>query len=301
MDTKKVIRSAFTVGFFIAASRIFGLIRDISLAAFFGTSMAMSAFVVAFTIPNLFRSLFGEGALSAAFIPVFTESLKKEGKEHTWRFAVNMYSILTVVLASLVIAGILIATALLFYFPGNERICLILRLLRILLPYMFFICMAAFFAAMLNSLHYFTVPAAAPVVLNLVLIATVLLICPHLNSEGNIRIIAVAWSVILAGVLQWLMQFPLLLRCGFRPGFSINWKDPRIRRVRQLIAIAIIGIGVTRLNVLCDRFIAVFLGPESPSYLYFAERLIYFPLGIFATALGTVILPAFPAMPHMRR
>ena len=292
MDKKKVIRSAGVVALFILISRVFGLIRDMTFAAFFGTTLAMSAFVVAFTIPNLFRALFGEGALSSAFVPVFTETREKHGDGLVWQFAIRMFSLLSVVLAGIVVVGILLATLFLFFFPDSIRVTLILMLLRVMLPYMFFICLSAFFSAMLNSLHYFILPAVTPVVLNLVLIATLFLVCPHLDEEGDVRIMAVAWSVVLAGVLQWLMPLPLLRRCGFRLGFSFDWHDPKVKRVWQLMGTAIIGVGVTRINVLFDRFIAVFIGQGSPSYLYFAERLIYFPLGIFATSLGTVLLPA---------
>ena len=274
-------------------SRTFGLIRDIAMAAFFGSSMAMDAFVVAFTIPNLFRNLFGEGALSSAFVPVFTETMEKQGRDTVWRFAANMMSLLSLVLAALVVAGILLTSGLLAVFPFSPRVAMILALLQIMLPYMFFICLAAFFSAMLNTLRHFAVPAAMPVILNLVLIAALFLICPHLDAEGRLRIVVVAWSVVLGGVAQCLLQLPLLFRYGFRLRLSFDWSDPRVRRVIQLMGIAVIGTGMTQISVLLDRFVAVFLGPGSASYLYYAERLIYLPLGLFATALGTVLLPTF--------
>ena len=291
MDKKKVIRSAGVVGFFVLISRCFGLIRDMTMASFFGSSLAMDAFVVAFTIPNLFRALFGEGALSSAFVPVFTETIEKRGKPEAWRLAAKMFWLLSLLLACIVIIGILLATLFLSFFPHSERISMILVLLRIMLPYMFFICLTAFFSAILNSLYCFMLPASVPVILNLVLIAALFLVCPRLDAESGARMVAVAWSVILAGVMQWLVQMPLLFRCGFRPFFSIDWNNAAVKRVGQLMGVAVIGMGVTRINVLIDRFIAVFIGLGSASYLYFAVRLIYFPLGIFATALGTVLLP----------
>ncbi len=293
MDNDKVIRSAGTVGLFVLLSRLFGLVRDMSMAACFGTSLAMSAFVVAFTIPNLFRSLFGEGAMSSAFVPVFTETRAKEGERRVWMFAGRMFAGLTLLLASVVFFGILAATGLLHLFPDSERLALILVLLRIMLPYMFLICIAAFFSAMLNSLHRFALPATVPVVLNLVVILAVLGVCPRLPADGYSRIKAVAWAVIAGGAIQAAMQLPRLWRYGFRPSFIIDWRDSGVRRVLSLMGVAVIGVGVTQLNVLLDRFIAAFISQESPSYLYFAERLIYFPLGIFATALGTVLLPTF--------
>ncbi|NLB59548.1 MAG: murein biosynthesis integral membrane protein MurJ [Lentisphaerae bacterium] len=293
MDNQGVIRSAGRVSFFILVSRAFGLIRDMAMAALFGSSLAMDAFVVAFTIPNLFRNLFGEGALSAAFVPVFTETLEKQGRDVVWRFAQKMMSLLGLTLAGLVLAGILAAGAWQMLFPLSPRGTLILVLLQIMLPYMFFICLAAYFSAMLNTLRHFALPASTPVILNLVMIAVLFLVCPLLEAEGRLRIVVVAWSVVLAGAAQWLIQLPLLWRYGFRLRLSFDWHDTRVRRVIQLMSIAIIGTGMTQISVLLDRFVAIFLGPGSASYLYYAERLIYFPLGLFATALGTVLLPTF--------
>lgn len=263
------------------------------MAAFFGSSLAMDAFVVAFTVPNLFRSLFGEGALSSAFVPVFTETLQKDGREKVWNFANNMLSLLALILALMVIAGIIIITVARTFVPDSPRIIAILDLSRIMLPYMFFICLAAFFSAILNSLKHFFMPAATYSALNIIMIAALFLVCPHLDPAGNARIFAISWSVIFAGVVQWLIQVPLLRRCGFKPRLRFNWQDERVRRVWQLMGAAALGMGVTQINVLIDRLIATIIGQGAPSYLYYAERLIYFPLGIFGTALGTVLLPTF--------
>lgn len=293
MDDGKVIRSAGAVGVFVLISRVLGLVRDMSMAAVFGTSLAMSAFVVAFTIPNLFRSLFGEGAMSSAFVPMFAEVREKDGEGRGWMFANRMFSALSLVLAAIVLAGLLLARVLQRAVPDNELLALILVLLQIMLPYMFFICAAAFFAAMLNSLHHFALPASAPAVLNAVLIATLLWVCPRLDGDGHSRIMAVAWAVIAGGVIQSSMQLPLLFKHGFRLRLDFKRGDAAVMRVWRLMGVAAVGVGVTQINVLLDRFLAAFIGRESPSYLYFSERLIYFPLGIFATALGTVLLPAF--------
>lgn len=301
MDKQRVIRSAGLVSVFVLASRAFGLVRDMAMAAFFGSSLAMDAFVVAFTIPNLFRGLFGEGALSSAFVPVFTETLQKEGPPRVWRFAANMLTLLSSVLAGLVITGILVVAVWRYACPLSPRIALILDLLQIMLPYLLFICLAAFFSAMLNSLRRFALPAAVPVILNLVMLAVLLGLCPRLPVAGTVRITVVAWGVVLAGVLQWLVQLPSLWRVGFRFGWSFDWADARVRRVITLMGAAVIGMGVTQVNVVLDRFIAVFVGPGSPSYLYYAERLIYFPLGLFATALSIVLLPTFSGQAAQER
>ncbi len=293
MDKQAIIRSAGLVGAFVLLSRVFGLVRDMAMAALFGSSPAMDAFVVAFTIPNLFRGLFGEGALSSAFVPVFTETLQTRGRPEAWRFAASLAAFLAAGLAALVGGGILLAGLARGLLPLSPRIGLILELLQIMLPYTLFICLAAFFSAMLNSLRRFVLPAATPVAMNLIMIAALLAVCPLLPADGNGRILAVAWSVIAAGAVQGVMQLPPLLRAGFRPRLSADWHDPRLRRVWALMGAAIIGVGGTQVQVLLGRGMAVWIGAGSASYLYYAERLIYLPLGIFATALGTILLPAF--------
>ena len=295
MDNAKVLRAAGSVGIFVLFSRVFGFLRDMAMAAFFGSSPAMDAFVVAFTVPNLFRALFGEGALSASFVPVFTETQAKQGEREMWRFATHLFSILSLVLAGVVAAGILLATLAQAVLPLNPRLELILDLLRIMLPYLFFICLTAYFSAMLNSLHRFVLPAATPVLLNLVMLAALWGVCPRLGAEGAGRITVVAWSVVLAGALQWGVQLPSLYRCGYRLRFAVNWRDSGVRRVVQLMGAAILGVGITQINVVLDRLIAVFIGEGAPSYLYYAERVLYLPLGLFATSLGTVLLPALSA------
>jgi len=292
MEKHKVIRSAGPVGFFILLSRILGLVREMAMAAFFGSSITMDAFVAAFAIPNLFRGLFGEGALSAAYVPVFTDSLEKEGREKAWELANKMFSFLGLALAAIVLAGILVISIANLFVPDNPRIAAILELARIMLPYMFFICLAAFFSAMLNSLHHFFLPAATYAALNIVMIIALLLVCPRLDPAGNGRILTVAWSVIAAGIVQWLIQLPLLWKCGFRLKINFQWDDARIRRVWKLMGAAAIGVGVTQINFLIvDRGIALLIGQGYLSYLNYAERLIYLPLGMFGTALGTVLLP----------
>ncbi len=293
MDTRAILRSAGVVGLFVLISRFFGLVRDIAMASLFGSSLAMDAFVVAFTIPNLFRGLFGEGALSAAFVPVFSETLEREGRDRVWRFASSMLGFLGYTLTALVAAGILLASLVLRLVPLSPRAELILELLRVMLPYMFFICVAAFFSSMLNVMRRFSLPAATPVAMNLIMLVALLGICPRLPAEGDARILVAAWSVIAAGMVQALMQWPQLAACGFRLRASLDWRDPRVRRVWTLMGAAALGVGVTQINVLLNRFVAVLIGQGAPSYLYYAERLIYFPLGLFATALGTILLPAF--------
>ena len=274
-------------------SRGLGLFRDVVMAGFFGTSTAMSAFVVAFTIPNLFRRLFGEGALSAAFIPVFVEARHTSGDQAAWKLARSIITLVTIVLLLFTLAGELICLSAPRLMPLSPVTEMVLLLLRIMLPYMVFICLAALSMAILNSFGHFAVPAFTPCLLNIIWLCAVLLVCPIFSVPLDNRVFVVAWAVLFAGVMQLSAQFPMLFHFGYRPGFSLRLDDPRVNRVLLLMGPAALGLAITQFNVLADRLLATWVGPWAPAALFFSERLIYFPLGIFATALSTVLLPTF--------
>lgn len=290
MESKKIIQSAGTVGGFTLLSRMLGMTRDVLMAGYFGTSLVMSAFVVAFTIPNLFRRLFGEGALSAALVPVLVETREKEGDAVAWTFVNRVLSLTAVVLTALT-AAVMLAVVLVQ--SADPRTAAVLSLLQIMMPYMIFICLAAISMAILNAFHHFAVSAFAPSILNFLWIATVVLAVPHVGSGPEEKIRLVAWTVLLAGFLQWAVQWPVLRRFGWTPRFSTVWNTPRIRKMLLLMGPAAVGMAVTQVNVMTDRLLAMWVSAEAPSALYYSERLIYFPLGIIATALGTVLLPVF--------
>lgn len=293
MENARVIRSAGVVSGLTTISRFLGFARDILLAGAFGTSGAMSAFVVAYRIPNLFRALFGEGALSAAFIPVFVESRRNEGDQAAWRLGRSVFTLIEVTLFVLVAIGIGLATWVLARDGLTPNARLTWSLLRIMLPYLLFICMAAVSMGALNAFGHFAVPAATPWILNIVQIVVILWVCPLFGSTPEERIFGVAWGILLAGVLQWLAQVPPLLRRGadLRPG--INRRDPRLARVLILMGPAALGRAVSQFNVFFATLLAASIGKWAAAALYFSERLIYLPQGIFATALGTVLLPLF--------
>lgn len=295
MSTDRIYRSAAIVGAATGLSRLLGFVREVLMASFFGTSLAQSAFVVAFTIPNLFRRLFGEGALSAAFIPVFTGTLEREGRDAAWALGRRMLSLLSVVLGAIVCVGLVVCTLVLLREDTGARTALIVSLLRIMLPYMLFICLVALCMAILNAFRHFAVPAVAPVLLNVVWIFTLVGICPFLPEDDVLRIHVVAWGIVAAGALQLLAQFPVMRRFGYRLRFETDWRDPRVRRVLVLMAPAALGMGIHQVNVLVDRLLAVWVADWAPAALNFSERLIYLPLGVIATALGTVLLPTFSA------
>ncbi|NQT94021.1 MAG: murein biosynthesis integral membrane protein MurJ [Lentisphaerae bacterium] len=289
-----VVRSTAVVGMCTGTSRLLGFVREILMAAFFGTSLAQSAFVMAFRIPNLFRRLFGEGALSSAFIPVFTETLQKEGRDEAWTLAGRVMGMLGVLLTAVSAVAILGITVVLNRVPVGHDVALVLDLLRIMFPYMVLICLVALCMAVLNSFHHFLLPASTPVLLNVIWILTLVLVCPRLGDTRVERIYGVAWGILIAGMVQLLAQVPMLIRYGFRGRLPGGWRaDPRVSRVLLLMGPAAIGMGITQINAFVDTVLAFWIGPWAPAALSFSERLLYLPLGVFATALATVLLPVF--------
>ncbi len=295
MRDGKVIRSAGVVGGFTLLSRGLGMLRDIVIGYFFGTSLVASAFFVAFTIPNLFRRLFGEGALSAAFIPVFVETRTKLGEKAAWDMAARVVTMCTAALSILAIIGVVVFSMGLLA-PGlNEKWEVTFMLSRIMFPYVVFICLAALFMAVLNSFRHFATSAFAPCLLNLILIAAMLGIYPLIGSSDLERVHVLSWAVLAAGFAQMTIQLPALKRFGCPFRFASQWNDPHVRKMLLLMGPAALGMAVTQFNVLIDRLLAMWIGPWAPAALFYSERMVYFPLGIIATAMGTVLLPTFSA------
>lgn len=287
-----LLRRAATVSQMTGISRVAGLVREQLMAYAFGTALAKSAFDVAFRIPNLFRRLFGEGALSAAFIPVFTEVRVRDGAAAANRLAARVAGLLLAALSLLAGLGILLALALQWHLPSDSRWSAILPLLRIMLPYAPLICLAALAMGILNALKHFAIPALAPVFLNLVWILALVAVCPWLPDDPFIRIRAVAWAVVVAGVVQVAVQLPALARrgVGLRPSFV--WRgDRNIRRIAALMAPMALSAGLIQINVCVDGLLAMWAAPWGPSALEYAERLVYLPLGLVGNAFATVLLP----------
>ena len=291
----KVIRSAGVVGSFTLLSRGLGMVRDIIIAYHFGTSLIASAFFVAFTIPNLFRRLFGEGALSAAFIPVLIETRTQEGDKAAWKMVSKVVTLAAAVLTTIAIVGMLLFSVGL-HVPGlSEKWITTFSLSRIMFPYVVFICMAALAMAVLNSYKHFATSAFAPCLLNLILIAAMLIVFPIVGTAPSARAHVLAWAVLLAGAAQIAIQLPALKRFGCPFHFSSRWNDPRVRQMLMLMGPAALGMAVTQFNVLIDRLLALWIGGWAPAALFYSERMIYFPLGVIATAMATVLLPTFSA------
>ncbi len=294
MEKNRVIRSAFKVGSFTSLSRVLGLVRDTLTASLFGTSAVMSDFVVAFRLPNLFRALFGEGALSSAFVPVFMATRNEEGDAAAWQMARKT---VTVVAAGLLLLVLLLigATFVLEWLKPDlvARAPHLLPLMRWMLPYVLFICLAGLFMAMLNACHRFSLPAFTPSLLNIVWIIFVLWVCPRFGSAPEQQIYGIAAAVFVAGIVQMGVQIPALVRLGFRPGFTWGLGDVRVRRVFALMGPTALGQSVTQVNVMVNALLARWAAPWAPASLFYAERLLYFPQGLLATAMSTVLLPVF--------
>jgi putative peptidoglycan lipid II flippase len=291
-----ILRSTAVVGGMTWLSRVAGVPREMLMASLFGAGLAKSAFNIAFRIPNLFRRLFGEGALSAAFVPIFTEVHEREGAEAANRLANRIAGLLVAGLSIVTALGILLALALQqWWVPPESRWAAILPMLRIMLPYAPLICLAALIMGMLNALRSFAVPAFAPVFLNLAMIVAMLGVWWFLPGATTLaRIRVVAWAVLAAGVIQVAAQLPELRRRGMHLGLRLDgYRDETLRRVFRNMAPVMLGASVFQINVAVDDFIAYWAAPWAPAVLGYADTIAYLPLGLFGTALGTVLLPTF--------
>lgn len=268
------------------ASRISGLVRDICFALFFGTSGAMSAFITALTIPNLSRRIFGEGALTASFIPLLSDKLKNE--KDTWAFASTILSVTAVITSILGLLGIIICVTVSFFV--SDRTDLILKLTSWLLPYMIFICLSAQISGILNLLKSFTIPAISSVFLNIFLIlGCVLSSFSSISNEAKIYFLVAA--VLISGVVQLGFLYRELNSKGAVLKWTPDFKSPDWISVKKLFIPGILGASVAQISVMSDRIIALWIGDHAVSALYYSERLTYFPVGIFAVALGAACLP----------
>ncbi len=313
-DKISFLTSAKTVSLCTLLSRVLGLVRDIICASVFGTSLAWDAFVVAFKIPNLFRRLFGEGALSAAFIPVFTEYLETKSRKEAWELVNVTGTLLFIILGSLVVLAEISFSIIPTVFSLNSKWGLVLNLLTITFPYVLFICMVALAMAVLNSLKHFLIPALAPVALNICWIMGVLFLTPVCGNTLDSKIFGLAIAILIGGVIQLSMQLPVLKKEGitFKP--SLYFSHPGLKRIMALMLPIIFGLAVVQINVLMDSFIAIaFAKPPggaetfsiagiaipypletgAASVLYYGDRLIQFPLGVFGIAVATAVFPFF--------
>ena len=290
-------RSGTIVSGMTLISRVLGFIRDQVFAIALGAGAMTDAFFVAFKIPNFLRRLFAEGAFAQSFVPVFTEYKETRSKEALLALASRVSGTLAVILLLISVLGSVFAPAVVSVFaPGFEdggvRQRLTTEMLRITFPYLFFISLVAYAGGVLNSFNRFAVPALTPVFLNICLITAALWGTRYFPQP----VIALAWGVFAAGLIQLLFQLPSLYKLGLLTMPRWGWRDSGVRKIMKLMIPAIIGSSVAQINLLLDTVIASFLIAGSVSWLYYADRLVEFPLGVFGIAIATVILPRLSAI-----
>ena len=287
-----LLRSIATVGGYTMMSRIFGFVRDILIAAILGAGPVADAFFVAFKMPNFFRRLFAEGAFNAAFVPLFAGQLAAGGKTEARNFAAQVLAV-TVTTLFILVTLFQIAMPLVMYgfAPGfaaePAKFALAVELTRITFPYLLFISLVSLLGGVLNSLDRFAAAAATPILLNLVLIASLLVAAPYLPSPGH----ALAWGVAVAGIVQFLWLINACRRAGMRFHLPRPRLTPQVRRLLRLMLPGAIGAGVVQINLLIDIVIASLLPTGAISYLYYADRVNQLPLGVVGVAVGTALLP----------
>ena len=291
--SRRLIKSTLVTGGMTLLSRISGLVRDMVFAGLIGAGagIAADAFYVAFRIPNFLRRIFGEGAFSQAFVPVFTEYKTRAPLAEMREFVDRMAGIFGLILFGTTIVGVLAAPFLVYALaPGfsGEKYELTVAMLRITFPYIFFISLVAMAAGILNTYGRFGAAAFTPVLLNLSMIGAALWLAPRMANP----VMALAWGVFIAGAAQLLFQLPFLARFGLLLRFRLSRGHDGVGRVFKLMLPAIFGVSVAQINTLINTMLASFLVTGSVSWLYYSDRLMEFPLGVFGIALATVILPS---------
>lgn len=287
-----LLRSTSLVSFMTMLSRVMGFARDILIAQLFGAAAGIDAFFVAFKIPNFMRRLFAEGAFSQAFVPVLAEYQQKESPSALKAFIARIIGNLFTVLMGVTIIAVLASPYVIRLFaPGFEtegpRYLLSSHMLKITFPYLMLVSLTALSGAILNTFGRFGIPAFTPVLLNVCLIIAAMYGAPYFDEP----VMALAWGVMIAGIAQLAFQVPFLVKAGLWVVPKFDWHDKGVKRVLKLMVPALFGVSVAQINLLLDTVFASFLPVGSVSWLYYSDRLTFFPLGVFGVAISTVILP----------
>ncbi len=288
-----LLRSGLIVGAMTMLSRVLGLVRDVVFAHTIGAGQGADAFFIAFKIPNFLRRLFAEGAFAQAFVPVLSEYREKGSYEAVKGLIDRVCGCLGFTLLLLTLCVVVAAPAVTFVFaPGfwdnPEKFALTQEMLRITFPYLLLISLTGLAGSILNSYDRFAVPAFTPVLLNICLISAAVWVSPYFDPP----VVAIAWGVLVAGAVQLAFQLPFLWKIHLLPVPRADFSDPGVKKVLMLMAPAIFGVSVSQINLMLDTVLASFLPTGSVSWLYYSDRLVELPLGIFAIAIGTVILPS---------
>ncbi|MFL0986744.1 murein biosynthesis integral membrane protein MurJ [Vibrio parahaemolyticus] len=298
--SKRLLKSGMIVSAMTLISRVLGLVRDVVVANLMGAGASADVFFFANKIPNFLRRLFAEGAFSQAFVPVLTENHAQGDMDKTRELIARAAGTLGVIVSIVTVLGVLgsgVVTAL-FGFgwfldwmhggPAAEKFDLASLMLKITFPYLWFITFVALSGAILNTLGKFAVSSFTPVFLNVMIILAAWFISPQMSQPE----IGLAIGVFLGGLVQFLFQIPFLIKAGVMVKPKWGWRDPGVVKIRTLMIPALFGVSVSQINLLFDTFIASFLQTGSISWLYYSDRLLEFPLGLFGIAIATVILPA---------
>lgn len=289
---QSLLRSTSLVSIMTFMSRMLGFARDMVIANLFGAQAGMDAFIVAFKIPNFMRRLFAEGAFSQAFVPVLAEYQKTRSMSEVRAFLARIAGSLSATLSLVTLIGVIAAPVVIFIFaPGfgedASRSILATEMLRLTFPYLMLISLTGMAGAILNTYGYFGVPAITPVLLNVSMILTAIYLSPHFAQP----IVALAWGVLIAGIVQLLFQIPFLYHRKLLVKPSLMMNDPGVKRVLKLMVPALFGVSIAQINLLIDTVFASFLQVGSVTWLFYTDRLTDFPLGVFGVAIATVILP----------
>ena len=292
----RLARSAGVVGAATLTSRLLGLVRDQVLAYLFGAGNAMDAFNVATRIPNLLRDLFAEGAMSAAFVPAFMRRLTHDGRVAAWRLGNQLLNALIVVTGGLVLAGMLFAEPLVRLLAGSYaevpgKLELTVFLTRLLLPFLTLVAVAAALMGMLNSLNRFFTPALSPAMYNVGIILSGALLVPLMPGLGLDPIVAIAVGALLGGMGQVALQVPALLREGFRYRATLDPSDPDLRRILRLMGPGTLAGAAVQINLLVNMVLATGQGTGAVSWLGYAFRVMYLPIGLFGVSIASATLP----------
>ncbi|MFM1895122.1 MAG: hypothetical protein RLZZ385_196 [Pseudomonadota bacterium] len=288
-----LLKASGVTGSMTMVSRVLGLIRDVVIARVFGVGDGTDAFFLANRIPNFLRRLFAEGAFNQAFVPVLSEyrSQRSHGEvqQLVQAVAATLGLLLLVVTVAVVVLAPWVSIPIAYgYTDEPEKFQLFVSMLRLTFPYLLLISMTAFCGAILNSYDRFAVPALTPALLNISLIACAVLLAPYLRQPE----VALAWGVLIAGVVQLLFQLPFLARINLFPWPRFSHSHEGVRRIMQLMVPALFGVSVSQINLLLDAFIASLLMSNAVSWLYYSDRLVELPLGVFGIAIATVVLPS---------
>lgn len=299
MRHRSIAKSAGIIGFATLCSRILGFLRDVIIANLFGTAKFAQAFVVAFRIPNLLRDLVGEGATNAAFVPVLTQYQVHETKEKFWKLVSNIFGLLSIVLVAISLVGVLATPVIVRaiapgFYQDPEKLRITIQLTRAMFPYLILIGLTAYFMGVLNSLKHFSIPAFGPAILNIMIILSAVFLAKRMIEP----VFALAIGVLAGGIAQVLINIPVLINKGMRlrPRFDITHSE--VKKIGKLLAPRAVGACVYQLSIFVDTImasLATIVGEGGVAALYYANRIIQFPMAIFAISIAQAALPAMSA------